>query len=150
METYLITEDELGAAELRAFTYDMALSTSGEYVLLPYLLRSAHHRKCFHFTQNPVVSVTNKMQKTPERRDVTGQKPFVTYMPHGQLYLFSFTSLRRHRHECPLTETWPFSFDCEIRRNKSATAYRRRQHRGPGGWSRQFGRLRGVLCETRS
>ena len=60
MKTYLITEDELGAAELRAFTYDMALSTSGEYVLLPYLLRSAHHRKCFHFTQNPVVSVTNK------------------------------------------------------------------------------------------
>ena len=64
METYLITEDELGAAELRTFTYDMALSTSGEYVLLPYLLRSAHHRKCFHFTQNPVVSVTNKHAET--------------------------------------------------------------------------------------
>ena len=78
MKTYLITEDELGAAELRAFTYDMALSTSGEYVLLPYLLRSAHHRKCFHFTQNPVVSVTNKHPETLERRDVTGQKPFVT------------------------------------------------------------------------
>ena len=78
MKTYLITEDELGAAELRAFTYDMALSTSGEYVLLPYLLRSAHHRKCFHFTQNPVVSVTNKHAETLERRGVTGQKPFVT------------------------------------------------------------------------
>ena len=78
MKTYLITEDELGAAELRAFTYDMALSTSGECVLLPYLLRSAHHRKCFHFTQNPVVSVTNKHPETLERRDVTGQKPFVT------------------------------------------------------------------------
>ena len=71
MKTYLITEDELGAAELRAFTYDMALSTSGEYVLFPYLLRSAHHRKCFHFTQNPVVSVTNKHAETLERRDVT-------------------------------------------------------------------------------
>ena len=44
----------MGAAEVRAFTYDMARSISGEYVLLPYLLRSAHHRKCFHFTQNPV------------------------------------------------------------------------------------------------
>ena len=71
MKTYLITEDELGAAELRAFTYDMALSTSGEYVLFPYLLRSAHHRKCFHFTQNPVVASQRNMLKTLERRDVT-------------------------------------------------------------------------------
>ena len=63
---------------LRAFTYDMALSTSGEYVLFPYLLRSAHHRKCFHFTQNPVVASQINMLKTLERRDVTGQKPFVT------------------------------------------------------------------------
>ena len=67
MKTHLITEDELGAAELRAFTYDMALSTSGEYVLLPYLLRSAHHRKCFHFTQNPVVASQINMLKTLER-----------------------------------------------------------------------------------
>ena len=29
-------------------------------------------------------------------------------MPHGQLYLFSFTPLRRQRHACPLTETWAF------------------------------------------
>ena len=71
----------MGAAEVRAFTYDIALSTSGEYVLFPYLFRSAHHRKCFHFTQNPVVSVTNKQDvDTLERRDVTGQKPFVTNM----------------------------------------------------------------------
>ena len=131
MKTYLITEDELGAAELRAFTYDMALSTSGEYVLLPYLLRSAHHRKCFHFTQNPVVSVTNKHAETLERRDVTGQKsPSSRNMSYGQLHLFSFTSLRRQGHACPLTETWPFSFDCEIRRNKSAPAYRRASN----GW----------------
>ena len=54
MKTYLITEDEMGAAEVRAFTYDMALSTSGEYVLLPYPLRSARYRKYDHFTQNPV------------------------------------------------------------------------------------------------
>ena len=95
MKTYLITEDELGAAELRAFTYDMALSTSGEYVLLPYLLRSAHHRKCFHFTQNPVVSVTNKHAETLERRDVTGQKsPSSRNMSYGQLHLFSFTSVK--------------------------------------------------------
>ena len=71
----------MGAAEVRAFTYDMARSTSGEYVLLPYLLRSAHHRKCFHFTQNPVWRSRVNMQNTLERRDVTGQKPFVTYMP---------------------------------------------------------------------
>ena len=44
----------MGAAEVRAFTYDMALSTSGEYVLLPYPLRSARYRKYDHFTQNPV------------------------------------------------------------------------------------------------
>ena len=80
------------------------------------------------------------MQKLQREGMSPDRSPSSRNMSYGQLHLFSFTSLRRQGHACPLTETWPFSFDCEIRRNKSAPAYRRasiggrQQGIGSTGW----------------
>ena len=98
----------MGAAELRAFTYDMALSTSGDLCTctLPVEVRPPSQMLPFH--TKSCVALTKKLAEysTEKGYHRTEQKPFVTYLSYGQLYLLSFTSFQNGTQKLKRDARW--------------------------------------------